>query len=238
MEAYVKQFNSIELNATFYQLYGAATIEKWKAKAASNPDFLFCPKFSRSISHVSRLKNSAELTTAYYEGIIAFGEKLGPLFLQLNENYGPQNFSDLQQYLEQLPQDVPVFVELRHEGWFSDPAIREKVFKLFRDLNVGAVITDAAGRRDVVHMHLTTPVAFIRFVGNNLHPTDYLRADEWVQRIKKWQAQGLGSLFLFMHQKEETASPVLADYFIMQLNKALKMEIKRPQFIPKNMELF
>ncbi len=238
LEAYVKQFNSVELNATFYKVYSPATIEKWKVKAASNPDFLFCPKFSRAISHIGKLQNAIELTTAYYEGIIAFGEKLGPLFLQLSDNYGPQNFTDLQQYLGQLPKDVPLFVELRHEGWFSNPDLQEKVFRLFHNLNIGAVITDAAGRRDVVHMHLPTTSAFVRFVGNNLHPTDYLRADEWIERLKKWQQQGLETLFLFMHQKEETASPILADYFIKQLNEELKLEIKRPEFMQKPLELF
>jgi len=238
LEAYVKQFNAVELNATFYKLYDAGTIGKWKEKAAANPGFLFCPKFTRAISHVKRLKNAQELTTAYFEGVMAFGEKLGPLFLQLSDNFGPQNFPELQQYLKQLPRDVPVFVELRHEAWFSNLVFQEKAFRLFRDLNIGAVITDASGRRDAVHMHLPTPAAFIRFVGNNLHATDYLRADEWVERIKKWQGQGLGSLYLFMHQKEEAASPVLADYFIKALNKELGLELKQPVFIPKNLELF
>ena len=56
---------------------------------------------------------------------------------------------------------------------------------------MGAVITDTAGRRDCVHQRLTTPFAFIRFVGNNLHPTDYSRMDDWVERIQEWFDQGL-----------------------------------------------
>lgn len=238
LEAYVNQFNAIELNATFYKLYGAETIEKWKVKAASNTDFLFCPKFPSIITHVKRLKDATELTTEYYKAIIAFEDKLGPAFLQLNDNFGPKNFSDLQQYLEHLPQDVPLFVELRHEAWFSDRAMQEKVFELFRKLNIGAVITDTSGRRDVVHMNLSTSSAFIRFVGNNLHLTDYQRIDEWIVRIKKWQNLGLENLYFFMHQQEETASPVLADYFISGINKALDLDIKRPKFIKKAPELF
>jgi uncharacterized protein YecE (DUF72 family) len=238
LEAYVKQFNSVELNATFYKTYGAETIAKWKEKAAANPDFLFCPKFSQTISHNKRLKNAAEITTAYYEGIMAFGEKLGPVFLQLSDSFSPKSFDDLQLYLEQLPQDVPVFVELRHASWFSDQEIQEKVFHLFRKLHIGTVITDASGRRDAMHMHLSTPTAFVRFVGNNLHATDYIRADEWVTRIKAWQEQGLEKLFLFMHQSEEKASPIIGDYFIEKLNKKLGLVIKRPTFISKPPELF
>src|SRR6201996_9296994 len=48
LDEYVKHFDCIELNATFYNVYPAATIEKWRAKADSNPGFKFCPKFSQS----------------------------------------------------------------------------------------------------------------------------------------------------------------------------------------------
>jgi uncharacterized protein YecE (DUF72 family) len=231
LDEYVKHFDCIELNATFYNVYGPDTITKWKAKAESNPHFKFCPKFSQSISHIRRLKNAEDITTSYYEGIMAFGDKLGPLFLQLSDNYTPKSFPELKAYLEQLPKDVPVFVELRHKEWFAVPENRDMVFAMLRDLNIGAVITDATGRRDVVHMNLPTPHAFIRFVGNGLHPTDYARVDEWVERIKQWQQLGLQSVWFLMHQHEEEFSPKLADYVVEKLNEALGMQLKRPQFI-------
>lgn len=237
LKEYARQFDCVELNATFYQVYGEATIGKWKEQTADNPDFIFCPKFSRPISHIKRLKDADELTTAYYKGIMAFGEKLGPLFLQLSDNFGPKNFDVLKNYLEHLPKDVPVFVELRHQEWFSDTEISHKVFQLFRSLNIGSVITDASGRRDAVHMNLSTPVAFVRFVGNNLHPTDYERVDEWIGRIKIWQESGLEKLYFFVHQPEEANSPKLADDVIGKMNEALGTEIKRLKFLDGQMEL-
>jgi uncharacterized protein YecE (DUF72 family) len=238
LDEYVKHFDCIELNATFYNIYGPDTIAKWKAKADSNPHFKFCPKFSQSISHIRRLKNAEDITTSYYEGIMAFGDKLGPLFLQLSDNYTPKSFPELKVYLKQLPKDVPVFVELRHKEWFAVAENRDKVFALFRDLNIGAVITDATGRRDVVHMQLPTPHAFIRFVGNGLHPTDYVRVDEWVDRIKQWQQLGLQSVWFFMHQHDEQYSPKLADYVVVKLNEALGLQLQRPQFIEEQKSLF
>src|ERR1051326_2970555 len=38
LDEYVKHFNCIELNATFYQTYGPETIAKWKQKADPNPE--------------------------------------------------------------------------------------------------------------------------------------------------------------------------------------------------------
>lgn len=238
LDEYVKHFDCIELNATFYNVYGPDTIAKWKAKTDSNPDFKFCPKFSQSISHIRRLKNAEDITTSYYEGVMAFGEKLGPMFLQLSDNYTPKSFPELKLYLEQLPKDVPVFAELRHKEWFAIPENREKVFAMLRDLNIGAVITDATGRRDVVHMNLPTPHAFIRFVGNGLHPSDYARVDEWVERIKQWQQMGLRSVWFFMHQHDEQYSPKLADYVVVKLNETLGLQLQRPQFIDEQKSLF
>jgi uncharacterized protein YecE (DUF72 family) len=238
LDEYVKHFNCIELNATFYQVYGLDTIDKWKQKADITPGFKFCPKFSQSISHIRRLKNAEDVTTSYYEGIMAFGDKLGPLFLQLSDNFTPKSLPELTAYLEQLPTDVPVFVELRHKDWFAVPENRDAVFSLFKRLNIGAVITDATGRRDCLHMTLPTPHAFIRFVGNSLHPTDYARCDEWVDRIADWKQQGLQSVWFFMHQHDERYSPELCDYVIEKLNKKLDINLHRPQFIGKDKGLF
>jgi uncharacterized protein YecE (DUF72 family) len=165
---------------------------------------------------------------------VAFGDNLGPLFLQVGDNFTPKSFPDLKLYLEKLPKDVPVFLELRHKEWYGIPEFRKQIFDLLHELNIGAVITDASGRRDVVHMELPTPHAFIRFVGNSLHTTDYARVDEWIVRIKQWQQMGLQSVWFFMHQHDERYSPELADYVIDELNKALGLNMMRPQFLDRD----
>jgi uncharacterized protein YecE (DUF72 family) len=238
LDEYVKHFDCIELNATFYNPYPAATISKWKDKADNSPGFKFCPKFTQSISHIRRLKNAEDITTSFYEAMLAFGDKLGPLFLQLSDNFTPKSYPELKAYLEQLPKDIPVFVELRHKEWFANDEVRQTVFNLFHELNIGAVITDASGRRDCVHMNLPTPHAFIRFVGNSLDKTDYTRVDEWVDRIKQWRDMGLQSVWFFMHQHDERYSPELADYVSERFNKKLGLNLHRPQFIDRDKGLF
>ncbi len=235
---YARQFNSVELNATFYRVFDEAAISKWKTKVAASPGFKFCPKFSQSITHIRRLRNARDITTAFYEGILAFGEHLGPLFLQLSDSFTPKSYADLKYYLEDLPVDVPVFTELRDSNWFSQQQAREAAFTLMNRLNIGAVITDAPGRRDGVHLYLPTPHAFIRFVGNDLLPSDYLRIDEWVGRISQWQQQGLQSLHFFVHQHDERTTPMLADYLIAQLNKHLGLTLKRPHLALPAQRLF
>jgi uncharacterized protein YecE (DUF72 family) len=226
---YAKHFNCIELNATFYRIPTISQAEGWKNKVGK--DFKFCPKFTDQITHIKRLKDAERLTNAFLEGIHAFGDNLGPVFLQTPPNYAPKNLETLEQYIEALPDDLDLFVELRHPQWFSDPEIFEAVFNMLEKHNVGAVITDASGRRDCVHMRLTTPSAFIRFVGNSLHPTDYTRCNDWVQRIKVWIEQGIQTIYFFMHQHEELYSPELCKYVIEQVNKECGLSIPVPVFV-------
>ena len=226
---YAKRFNCIELNATFYRLPTVKQAEGWKAKVGS--DFKFCPKFTDKITHIKRLKDAEELTNIFLEGISAFRENLGPVFLQTPPNYAPKNLEVLEAYLEKLPRDLDLFVELRHPGWYADVDIFSKVCMVLERNGAGAVITDASGRRDCVHMQLTTPTAFVRFVGNSLHPTDYSRCDNWVQRIKSWTQQGAERIYFFMHQHEELYSPELSKYVIQEINKHCNTNIPVPEFV-------
>ncbi|SDJ80403.1 Uncharacterized conserved protein YecE, DUF72 family [Pedobacter sp. ok626] len=235
LDEYVKHFNSIELNAVFYSIPNAELIRKWRAKAEENASngFLFCPKFSRTISHIKRLKDAEVPTDLYLSSIHEFGQFLGPCFLQLGDNFGPKNFDVLENYIKHLPVDLEVFVELRHEDWFSDPAARAQLFEMLAKYKKGAIITDASGRRDCVHMELTIPEVFIRFVGNGQEhkDSDFARIDDWVVRIKTWLDKGLAKVYFFLHQHDEKDTPILANYTIEQFNKHLGAKVAPIKFL-------
>jgi uncharacterized protein YecE (DUF72 family) len=235
LDEYAKHFNSIELNAVFYNMPKKEQILSWKEKVATErANFKFCPKITRSISHIKRLKNADEDTHRYLESISEFGNYLGPVFLQLSDNFGPKNIPVLRDYLISLPKDLELFIEVRHKDWFEDHRANEALFTMLHELGKGAIITDASGRRDCVHMQLTTPSAFIRFVGNGLHPTDFQRIDEWVDRLNDWLNKGLKSVYFFLHQHDEKDTPVLADYTIKKINEKLGIGLETPKFINAN----
>jgi uncharacterized protein YecE (DUF72 family) len=238
LREYAKQFNLIELNATHYKMPDAASIQRWLEKTEANPDFRFSPKFYQYISHIKRLKGADEITTDFLETLLGLGDKLGPLFLQMSDNFSPRNYEDLAAYLRSLPRDLPIFTELRHADWFNVSSARNPVFELMHQLGIGTIITDTAGRRDAVHMTLTTPAVYLRFVGNALHPTDYLRIDAWVERFKHWHSQGLQAVYVGMHQSDELATPVLCDYLIKRINTELSLNIKPPHIIQPDKTLF
>lgn len=224
---YATQFNSIEFNGFFYNVHSREQVQKWSAMVPDN--FLFCPKFTQSITHLRRLRNAENEVSAFLDVVSAFGDKLGPIFLMPHPQMGLKNLDTIEEFISGMPHDVALFLELRHPDWYSAPGgYNPELYTFLKKQKRGTIITDAAGRRDCVHMHLSTPECFIRFVGNGLHPTDYTRIDEWVQRLKQWMQQGLETCYFFMHQHEELHSPELIKYFIQEMNKHCGTKIPLP----------
>jgi uncharacterized protein YecE (DUF72 family) len=77
-------------------------------------------------------------------------------------------------------------------------------------------------------MRLTSPVAFVRYVGAN-DKSDYDRLDPWIERISKWKKEGLKEVYFFVHQNLELESPLLSAYFIEKLNKKLGVKLHVPE---------
>jgi uncharacterized protein YecE (DUF72 family) len=48
LDEYVKHFDCIELNATFYQVYGPDTISQMEGKGDANPDLNFAQSFRKA----------------------------------------------------------------------------------------------------------------------------------------------------------------------------------------------
>lgn len=223
---YGKQFNSVELNATFYNTFGEDQISQWYDKVPE--DFQFFPKVNRYISHLKWLNDIEKATDDFYDSIVHFKEKLGTTFLQLRGKFQPKFFDRVANFVEYWPDGVPLAIEFRHTDWFNDPEVAEELYQLLEENNVANIITDTAARRDLLHMRLTNNEAFIRYVGAN-HPTDVSRLDDWAKRLKKWNDEGLQKVHFFVHQNKERKSPQLAAHFINQLNSRLQTDLNIPK---------
>lgn len=225
---YAQAFNTIELNTTHYRIPTVETVLKWKN--AASPGFEFCPKIPQSISHRSRLSNCHEQVTLFCKAISQFEEKLGCSFLQLPESFGPLHISILQDFLSRFPREIPLAIEFRHPDWFTDNRLIDKAADTLFALGVGAVITDVAGRRDVLHTRLTNKTAMLRFVGNGLHPTDYSRLEDWLVYFKTWIEEGLEKLYLFVHEPDDAQAPEMGSFISRRLNESFKLSLPQPKF--------
>ncbi len=217
---YVQHFNSVELNATHYKLYSPYTIEKWAAEA-SGRNFKFCPKLFQGITHRGAIHKKSSILEEALQGLAAFGDNLGPVFIQLQDTFSDRRKGELFEFLESLPANFEFFIEMRHPHYLSN----NKFFEYLQTKKIGAVITDTAGRRDCAHLQLTVPKTMIRFVCNDGHPSDYTRIDEWAVRIKSWLDRGMKEIYFFVHISDETKSLEMANYVIEKVNEKCKLYI-------------
>lgn len=227
---YSSQFNCIELNATFYRLFPPETFKAWSATVPK--DFRFFPKLEQAISHYKRLKDVQERVKQNVANMRHLRKKLGMPFLQMHNNFSPKDYDRVVTFVKSWKYKIPLAIEFRHTAWYNDAAVSSQLYALLEKHGVTNVLVDTAGRRDLMHMRLTTPTAFIRWVGANEPRSDRFRLDDWIGRIAKWKKAGLQKLFFFVHQNDEQESPALAAHFIERLNKKIGTSLP----IPKTLE--
>lgn len=233
---YSRQFNSIEMNSVFYNMPKAEQVLKWKNKTPEG--FKFFPKITQSISHMRRLDNVEELTKIYCDAISHFEEKLGMCFLQLHDNFGIRGFDKLKSFVADFPKVIPLAVEVRGKEWYLNKDLWKEYCNFLESQHTTNVIVDTAGRRDMMHMRLTTSTAFVRFVGCNVDKIDYHRIDDWVERIILWKEAGLKRLSFFVHQNVEKSSPLFSAYLIDKLNKKMNLGMHISEIGNEQKELF
>jgi len=149
LKEYAKQFNTIEVNTTHYRI----PTKKWVAQTPEN--FRFAPKIPQVISHSNDLALSKNVTAQFCEAVIGLGSRLGTSFLQLPPHFGPDRLVILEQFLSKFPvAQVPLSIEVRHKDWLTRGKAQDQLLELLTAKKVGTVMSDVAGRRDALHMHL------------------------------------------------------------------------------------
>lgn len=216
LSLYSRQFNSIELNSTHYGIPDEATVIRWRESVPSG--FKFNVKFFQNISHHHALDENAVLTRQFVNSVMALEDRLGLCFLQLPPAFDLGQLGRLERFLKQIPRAMPLAVEVRHPSFFSGGRLARAYFDLLHDHCASVVITDVAGRRDVLHTSLPTARVMIRFIGNAVDSIDDARLSTWVARLNTWLRMGLEQVEFFVHEPEDRAAPEVIGRFIDMLN--------------------
>ena len=221
---YARNFNCIELNSTFYGVPSPDRIAHWRSQVG--PGFRFCPKATRSITHGGRGLPREEVAE-FFRSVGKFGDNLGISFFQFPPEFGPPQWRHLRDLLRLFPRDFHVAVELRHPGWFEKRAALEWLMQLGVETATIFVITDTAGRRDVLHNCLPLPQAFVRFSGDALAASDFERLDQWVLSLRALHAQGLREAYFIVHQETEGNCVELAEHLALAMPEVGLPSIER-----------
>jgi uncharacterized protein YecE (DUF72 family) len=196
---YAERFSTVEINATFYRMPTAATVEGW-AKAVP-ATFTFVLKAPQRITHFARLKNVGDLVRLFCDTASVLGARLGPLFFQLPPNF-KKDVARLGELLGQLPADRRAAFEFRHGSWFDD-----EVYAELRARNAALCIADTEDG--------TTPAVSTADWGYlRLRAVDYTDAQlaEWVATLRKIGRDWRDAFVFFKHEERGTG-PALAKRF-------------------------
>ena len=182
LEHYARQFDTVEVNATFYRLPREPAVASWVAETP--PEFVFAVKMSRYVTHVKRLRDLPASLDLFYGRIapLVRSPKLGPVLWQLPGAFR-RNDDRLAEALSQLPPGRHCF-EFRHASWFVD-----EVYELLRRHGAALVIGDTPERPFQTH-ELTAEWTFVRFHhGHRGRGGNYSDGElrEWAARIDAWR---------------------------------------------------
>ncbi len=231
LAAYAGFFNAVEGNTTFYATPPPSTVERWREQTP--PDFRFCFKLPRTVTHDRLLVNAMREAEALLHVLAPLGPRLGPVMVQLPPRFGPDRLPVLEDFLVELPTVAPYAVEVRHPDFFVGAAATE-LDAMLAELGVDRVILDTHGVHEATgddealvqskqrKPRLPTPCAatarfpILRLVADPDLPRNDARIETWVGHAVQWLEQGREP-YLFMHVPNDFLAPALARRFFDRL---------------------
>jgi uncharacterized protein YecE (DUF72 family) len=154
---YASQFNTVEVDSTFYRIPTQPTVQNWATQTPE--DFMFSLKFPQLITHIKMLKNCQPETEAFLSRVKHLGQKLGPLLLQFPPTFASEHFPDLADYLHKLPKNYRYVVEVRNKSWLNPD-----FYSLLHESGVVLAWTDSALMAEV--REVTGDFLYIRWEGD------------------------------------------------------------------------
>ena len=205
---YAKQFNSIEVNATRFGTPKISVLDNWMN--AVNIDFKFSLKVPQVITHrkdINNVKARNQLDQFIY-AVDHLGNNSGMSFAVMANYFKADQFNSLVDFIQNIPKEMPLSIEFRDPSWFL-PSIMDQWQSLFIENNIGTVITDTPGRRDVAHCRIVGDNIFVRYVGDFNHISDTQRIKIWVEKIIESTAFGVINIWFYVHQPGEGREKVV-----------------------------
>jgi len=196
---YAREFDTTELNFTYYRQPNAWTLERIAAKTP--PGFLFTVKAFQGLTH-DRQENEGEFKTflAALQPLLE-GGRFGCVLAQFPYSFHAN--AENRDYLKRLRErfgELPVVVELRNRAWLSP-----ETFRFLRENRLGFCCVDEPQLKGLLPpvAEATGPVAYVRFHGRNAQKWwnheqaweryDYTYSDEelseWVPKIRSLDEQ-------------------------------------------------
>ena len=182
-QRYAEDFDTVEINASFYRLPLPSTFEGWREKAPEG--FRYALKINRFITHLKKLVGCEEQMAQFVALARRLGPAFGPLLLQLPPSLH-RNDERLDAFLNLVPKDIELVVEFRHASWYD-----EDVLALLDRQGAGFVVHDLRG---LISPHWASGrTAYVRFHGTGGRYSGRYspeQIDYWAEWLRAQRADG------------------------------------------------
>jgi uncharacterized protein YecE (DUF72 family) len=204
-----QQFDSVELNGSFYSLQRPESYRRWHDETPEG--FVFAVKGPRYITHMLRLREARTATANFFaSGVLALGGKLGPILWQLPERHAFDE-EQLERFFELLPRstaaaaalatehDAKVEGRTHLEAGAEHPLrhalevrsatfVDDRFYDVLRRHDIGLVVADTANRWPLL-TKVTSDFEYVRLHGaEELYVSGYSEEllTVWAERIAGW----------------------------------------------------
>ncbi|MBD0333252.1 MAG: DUF72 domain-containing protein [Chitinophagaceae bacterium] len=184
---YAKTFDITEINTSFYHLPKHQTVLNWAAKVPKG--FKFCPKISRYLTHMKKLKDPEESLENFFEVFESIVRVLGPVLVQLPPSL-KFNYDRTEYFYKLLKKQYRKYefvMEVRHNTWLHDDSLN-----LMSKYNIGLVISQSGNVFPYSEM-VTAKNVYVRFHGPGyLYASEYSEEmlNDFATKFKKWIKRG------------------------------------------------
>lgn len=194
---YATLFDTVELNATFYRLPAATSVERWAELAP--PGFVFALKLGAFGSHRMKLRDAASWLPNHVERASLLGSALGPTVVQLPPRWR-RDTERLDEFFRAAPDDMRWALEIREPSW-----LHPDTYDVLRRHGAALVIHDLIENHPI---ELTADWTYVRFHGPAALERKYYGSytdaclREWAERIGEWSRRDLDVYAYFNNDYE------------------------------------
>jgi uncharacterized protein YecE (DUF72 family) len=182
LEYYVPQFQTAELNASYYRWPTDTAFEHWRRRLPSG--FVLSVKAPRALTHAKRLFEPEPWVRRMARSLARLQGRFGVLLVQLPPS-ASIDYRRLAYFLECLPTDLKVALEFRNSTWHE-----EDIFTLLEQHDAAYCVMSGAHLPCI--LRATARFVYVRLHGpdtRHLYAGSYTDDDLgwWSERIQEWQ---------------------------------------------------
>lgn len=196
---YAQQFNTVEINNTFYRLPQPSVLASWAEQVPASFHFLL--KAPQRITHFKRLKEVEEDVATFVQAAAELKERQWRMLFQLAPNF-KKDLSRLEGLLKLLQGQGEFALEFRHASWHD-----EEVQNCLREYGGALCIADAE-ELPAPELVSTAPWGYVR-LRREAYTEEQLR--EWITRLR---AQPWDEVYIFFKHEDTGTGPELARRFL------------------------